>query len=108
MGLFFSFAESKFITLERKRQLRWENLAWSAERHQRESYQAREAKGKELRDEETMREESLAGGWYEAGVWVDGSKDNKGEKRWRSLLVEWEGCGEDEDEAPGTIGQYWW
>lgn len=48
-----------------------------------------------------LKEEVIAGGWYEGEVWINESHDSR--RWWPSL--EWEGCGEDGDEATGTIGQ---
>jgi hypothetical protein len=88
-GLFWSPSELKFVTLERREEIR--------------SHSPRKmklVKGRELLRLEVLRDEKLLGGWWKNGEWVDGVESGEGRKRWVELKwndVEWEG-GEKADD----------
>jgi hypothetical protein len=86
-GLFWSPSELKFITPERKAEVR------------SQSRKMKFVKARELLSLKVLRDEKLLGGWCENGEWVDGVESGKGRKRWVALEwndVEWEG-GENAD-----------
>jgi hypothetical protein len=86
-GLFWRPSELKFITPERKAEVR------------SQSRKMKFVKARELLRLEILREEKMLGGWWENGEWVDGVESGKGRKRWVALEwndVEWEG-GENAD-----------
>ena len=86
-GLFWSPSELKFITSERKAEVR------------SQSRKMKFVKARELLRLEILRDEKMLGGWWENGEWVDGVESGKGRKHWIELEwndVEWEG-GENAD-----------
>jgi hypothetical protein len=86
-GLFWSPSELKFITPERKAEIR------------SQSRKMKFVKARELLRLEVLRDEKMLGGWWENGEWVDGVERGKGRKRWVALEwndVEW-GGGENAD-----------
>ncbi|KAE9375328.1 hypothetical protein N431DRAFT_531266 [Stipitochalara longipes BDJ] len=107
VGLDFSKSELKFLTLERKLEIKAYDAWWHMVGHAHPSpKQLKLAKAKEKRKLEILRDEKEAGGWWEKGVWVDGVKSGKGTLRWIELGyegVEWEG-----DENAPMNDTAWW
>jgi len=106
-GLEFSRSELKFLTPERKLQIKGYDSWWSMVGHAHPSpMQLKLAGARAAHQLEMLRDEKEAGGWWEKGVWIDGVESGKGVLRWMELAyegVEWEG-----DEKAVLHDTAWW